>query len=143
MIKIRDISILGLLGVVQFFVLSETFHWHYSIFIAYACFCLGYIFYKLGCDAAPFWTIGRKLLYWAPIVVAIILNITYYLVEIESPKYLLMGLDLFFLFVTLSCFVLKKMYPSFGDNEWGLYLIFWLQIDLVYQMTIGSIFNII
>lgn len=141
MVKIRDISILGITGIIQFFVLSETFHWHYSVFIAYAIFCLGNIFYKLGCDADPFWTIGRKLLYWAPIVVALLLNISYYLVEIESPKHFFMVLDFVLLFISFSCWVLKKKYPSLGDNEIGLYFIFWLQFDMAFHMIDGAFFQ--
>ncbi len=123
MIKIRDISILGLLGVVQFFVLSETFHWHYSVFIAYACFCLGYIFYKLGCDADPFWTIGRKLLYWAPIVVAICANMIYYVCdELISYRILLFSaiINLFGIFV-LSFYRYRR--APIVENDIFLYVL--------------------
>ncbi len=138
MIKIRDICILGITGIVQFFVLSETFHWHYSVFIAYAIFCLGYIFYKLGCDADPFWTIGRKLLYWAPIVVVILLNMCYFFID-EFSSTLLLILDTTILFIgQLVLLLFRYWHPCIGTMEMAIYVI--MLITLFFSNQVNTWF---
>lgn len=121
MIKLRDVSILGLIGFVQFMVLSPTFHWRYSIFVCYSCFCLGYVFYKIGCDADPFWTIGRKLLYWSPIVIVILLNIGYFFIDNFSLVSLLSA-DTTILFLgQLVLALLRYMHLPIGKMEIAAY----------------------
>lgn len=137
MVKFRDICILGLIGVIQFFVLSKNFHLSYYLFIAYAIFCILYIVGILGRNADSFWTIKKKILYWLPIVVAIMINISYYVIDCSFSFSILI---LFLCVCNILIEILKYYFKKIGNLEVAAYAILWVGMFFATEAT--SWFNI-
>lgn len=126
MINKNDIGVLGFMGIMQFLVSSRMFQIHYAWIIIYSCLCFIYIIYKLGCNSQPYWTIGKKLMFWIPIVVSIGAIMIFYLSDDIAVNNVLL-----FVSAGLNCIGLvvltiidKKYHSLIGHMDFSLYVLY-------------------